>query len=459
MARIPRSSSGIKTGRTPQAHMHSRLIATSLFRRVVTASTFVPELDGLRAVAILAVVAFHTSGYFLVKNLERGEYAARETLPEQAIYWILTHGFLGVQLFFAISGLVISLPFARKARAPGGTIRLRDYILRRVTRIEPPYLIALFIYFVLAWRFSPATFTPTEYLAGIVYARNALFHGQPWLFYVSWSLEIEIQFYLLAPLFALVFRVPSAHLRRALLIAAIAASGYYAAHFRMQSSEPLPRGGPLAHGWWLGTELTFFLVGMLVAELSLHDGGSRSAHLHERRKTLAWDVGWLVGVAAALCSYQVLSYSAMGMALLLAGLLLVMLGASRSGLVRSALAHPAIYTLGGACYTIYLFHPLLIPVVGRILLPATGSSYLLDMLVIALPASIGISLCCLLLFPIVERPFMHRGWPSLVGGAFRRRDIRAVSPLFTDRGLQRDSADRPSNPDCPPPLSGKTRPP
>ena len=110
-----------------------------------------------------------------------------------------------------------------------------------------------------------------------------------------------------------------------------------------------------------------------------------------------------------------------------------LLGTSKSRFVRSALSHPVAYTLGGACYTIYLFHPLLIPLVGRLLLPATGSSYGFDMIAIAIPASLGISFACLLIFPIVERPFMHRGWPALVGGALRRRQFRAIGRLFTSR--------------------------
>jgi len=79
-----------------------------------------------------------------------------------------------------------------------------------------------------------------------------------------------------------------------------------------------------------------------------------------------------------------------------------------------------------------------------------------DMIVIALPAALGISLACLLLFPIVERPFMYRGWPALVGDAFRRRDIRAIGRLF-------DTCDSPNGPAQTPcthqqlmPLEGKT---
>jgi peptidoglycan/LPS O-acetylase OafA/YrhL len=144
------------------------------------------------------------------------------------------------------------------------------------------------------------------------------------------------------------------------------------------------------------------------------------------------------------------------MLLLLTGLFLLTLGASRSWLVRSALSHPAVYTIGGACYTIYLFHPLLTPVVGRILLPATGSSYVFDMIVIALPAALGISLACLLLFPIVERPFMHRGWPSVVADGLRRRDIRAIGRLFNSCDSPNGPAQTPYTPRQLMPLEEKT---
>jgi len=258
---------------------------TYLFRRVTSGGAVLAELDGLRAVAILPVVLFHAALSLHLKGAEGQSsiITGSADVFRSPLGWPVAHGFLGVQLFFVISGLVISLPFARQARGHGGELRMRDYFVRRVTRIEPPYLLALCIYFVIAWHLSPATLNPTEYLAGAVYARHALFHEQDWMFYVSWSLEIEIQFYLLEPLFALVFRAPSALIRRGLLIAAIVASAYYAAHYRMLSSEPPPLGGPLQHGWWLGTELAFFLVGMLAADLSVREAGSRPVHPPTRR--------------------------------------------------------------------------------------------------------------------------------------------------------------------------------
>jgi len=403
---------------------------TYLFRRVTSSTQFFPEIDGLRAVAILAVVAFHVSGYFWVKNLDRGAYGSLTGAAEQTIHWTLSHGFLGVQLFFVISGLVVSLPFARQARGSGGAVRLRDYFVRRLTRIEPPYFIALCAYATLALVVTPDSFRPLEYLAGFVYARNGFFHGEPWLFFVSWSLEIEVQFYLIAPLLALVFRVPSTTLRRVMLVAAIVASGLYAASHRMGSAEPPPFGGPLQHGWWLGTEIAFFLVGMLVADIVADERPMTRSRL----RALAWDLAWILGLVAVILSYRILESSANGMLLLIAGLFVLTLGAGRALVIRSMLSLPLSCTIGGACYTIYLFHTPLVSLVGRFLVPATGDSYMLDMATVALPMTAGIVLACLALFPFVERPFMYREWPQVVSEAVRSRNPRVLAALMTPRG-------------------------
>jgi len=58
---------------------------------------------------------------------------------------VFSAGHNGVPLFFAISGFILSLPFARQGLGGGSPVSLRQYYIRRVTRIEPPYVIQLFI--------------------------------------------------------------------------------------------------------------------------------------------------------------------------------------------------------------------------------------------------------------------------------------------------------------------------
>lgn len=402
------------------------------FRRVTTSNTLIEELDGLRGVAVLAVVLFHAAGYVLVKNLANGCYADEAGMLDHGIGWILSHGFLGVQLFFAISGLVVTLPFARACRLRSPEPTLRSFYLRRLTRIEPPYFIALILYFTASQFFTSSGAVLSEYLVGMAYAHNLVYGDSAWAFHIAWSLEIEVQFYLLAPLLARIFRLESALARRVILCLGIAISGWYAAEYRLAASQPPPLSGPLQHGWWLGTELVFFLVGMLAAEAI----ASKRPRPDSPGRPFAWDILWIIGATMVVQSYRVLTDTGAGMGLLVCGLYLLVLGTFQGSLVRTVLRSSWLSIPGGACYTVYLLHTLLISILGRQVLRFSGDSYLGDMVLVAVPLGITSIALSLLAFPILERPFMIHAWPSTTLRNLRRmilpeRDARssAVPPL------------------------------
>jgi peptidoglycan/LPS O-acetylase OafA/YrhL len=202
-----------------------------LFRRIVSSGQFMPELDGLRAVAILPVVLFHATMSLYLKHQASGgvqvsalDGSQGDAVFRSALGWLVSHGFLGVQLFYLISGFVVTLPFARHhllgARAP----RLQAFYVKRLTRIEPPYVIALLLLALGVLAVAPENFRIADFASGLVYLRTALFGNEPWAFFISWSLEIEVQFYLLVPLLASVFAIRNAVVRRVVLITAIASA-------------------------------------------------------------------------------------------------------------------------------------------------------------------------------------------------------------------------------------------
>jgi peptidoglycan/LPS O-acetylase OafA/YrhL len=331
--------------------------------------------------------------------------------------WIVANGFLGVQLFFVISGFVVVLPFARARLLGERPPSLAKYYLKRLTRIEPPYIIALAAFFLGTLAIAPENARWQDYLAGLFYLRTALFGDTPWAFFISWSLEIEVQFYLLAPLVAAVFWIRNAAMRRALLVLLIAACAAIAAKVRLSGTAESPLAGPLQHGSWLGSEIAFFLVGVLVADLWT----LRELRTGARLESGAWDLLWFAGLGAVLGSYRALEETPVGIALLVGGLFAMTLGALRSRLVRRALAVPIVSIVGGACYTIYLFHFLCVSSVGRFIAPFTTTHFEWNVLVIALPFAIAVTLACLCLFPIVERPFMFGDWPQRLARALRRK--------------------------------------
>jgi peptidoglycan/LPS O-acetylase OafA/YrhL len=141
-------------------------------------------LDFLRGVASISVALFHFCN----------------VLGPGAIYTASTYGKYGVQVFFVISGFIIPYSLHR------GGYRIKHYltfVLKRVTRLDPPYLVTIAI--VLALGFLSRVFPFQKDLRFEVSAAQVLLHlgylntffGYPWLVDIFWSLAIEFQYYLL----------------------------------------------------------------------------------------------------------------------------------------------------------------------------------------------------------------------------------------------------------------------
>ena len=400
---------------------------THLFHRVTSRGQFLAELDGLRALAILPVVLFHATLSIYLKGAAEQVSITGSDVFRSPLGWIVSHGFLGVELFFVISGFVVTLPFARFfLLANGAKPSLKAFYLKRLTRIEPPYLIALVAFFVGVLVVAPENARVADYIAGMFYLRTAFFGDEAWAFFISWSLEIEVQFYLLAPFLASIFAVRKSALRRTLLVAAIALSSIYAAQVRCAHSEPAPLVGPLQHGSWLGAELSFFLIGLLCADFWV----MREERTGVSTRSLRYDIAWLAGLTLIGGSYWLLERSAWGIAPRLLGLFAITMASFRARIVRRILSFGLITCIGGACYTIYLFHFLCVSLFGRLLAPLTSTSFEHNVLLVALPFALVVTLGCLCLFPFVERPFMSSEWPQLMARALSQRSPRLLGKLW-----------------------------
>lgn len=103
-------------------------------RRITTSGKYIPEIDGLRFVAILSVVLFHVPGQIPLGG------------PHTGLFWyVISNGKRGVELFFVISGFILAFPFASNILRGSKSVSLGSYFLRRVTRLEPPYIIAILV--------------------------------------------------------------------------------------------------------------------------------------------------------------------------------------------------------------------------------------------------------------------------------------------------------------------------
>ena len=120
--------------------MWNRLVWNRL-KRVTTSGIYVPEIDGLRFIAIVSVVLFHL---VLELHLRSGRVIPIEN-GTGWLYSVLCNGERGVRLFFIISGMILALPFARQMLLGERPVSLGKYYMRRVTRLEPPYIASILI--------------------------------------------------------------------------------------------------------------------------------------------------------------------------------------------------------------------------------------------------------------------------------------------------------------------------
>lgn len=153
----------------------------------------VEGLEFLRGLASLAVCWFH---------LTRFHY----NVPDQPFYHLVrktgAYGWLGVEVFFVISGFVIPYSLYR------ARYRIRDffrYLARRIVRLDPPYLAAIAVILVLAHVASLASGRPVEVEGEPVGSARVLLHlgylnmftRHAWLNPGFWTLAVEMQYYLL----------------------------------------------------------------------------------------------------------------------------------------------------------------------------------------------------------------------------------------------------------------------
>src|SRR5215472_8297412 len=123
----------------------SQAVLLEPYQRITSGGQFIPEIDGLRFVAIFSVFIYHLAGDVLRHS--QASYAS--TLRSNGLFLVTQVLNIGVPLFFVISGFILSLPFAQTQMDVRRPVSLKKYFWRRVTRLEPPYFLCLLLFFVL----------------------------------------------------------------------------------------------------------------------------------------------------------------------------------------------------------------------------------------------------------------------------------------------------------------------
>ena len=267
--------------------------------------------------------------------------------------WVRT-GYMFVDLMLVLSGFLVYLPYANgQARTP------KEFYLRRALRILPSYWLCLIV--MLALELTSPDFTAPDRLIRDVLAHLGFVHNLWGFSYnatrlnaVLWTLAVEVQFYLIVPVLAPVFRK-----RPVVTWAAMTGAGL-----------------SFIYIWTLPMAETTLFVNRLPNMLVVYANGMLAAHVYARLARLEKGRMWIALAGTVVCAASVLgivlmlrtqSYAS-GYDLIRAGQLkwrwplsacgaAFLLGGSLSfGPVRAAMSNPVTRFLAGISYNFYIWH-------------------------------------------------------------------------------------------------------
>jgi peptidoglycan/LPS O-acetylase OafA/YrhL len=375
------------------------------FERITSTGFFIPEVDGLRFVAIASVVIYHLSGFIAEKDLN--QYT--DNIDYSGLRSLLSHGNVGVPLFFVLSGFILGIPFAKQYLVSGDSVNLKNYYLRRLSRLEPPYILVLTVMLfgtVYVAHLLPFADALKSYIASFFYLHNFIYGREvfPLLNGVAWSLEIEVQFYIFAPILAYVFVVRNVLNRRMSMCIGIFLFSM------LNCIIQLPFRSLIEF-------FQFFLLGFLLADIYVS-------------KVRLWPISKFDALIGIIClsviwlfrkdDFDLKSQKFVAELALLVSIFIFYYCVLCHNMFKF-LSLKWITNIGGQCYSIYLLHFIVISMVGNSLMKYV----FFDVRALNVLAYFCILLILVMIisssfFLLIERPCMQRDW-------FKKMQLRFIS--------------------------------
>ncbi|WP_175416191.1 acyltransferase family protein [Aggregatimonas sangjinii] len=334
---------------------------------------FIPEIDALRFFAIIPVMFAHMSQAFLEYNVnfDRALIESESLLRE-----ICFRGNIGVELFFGISGFILTLPFINLKRSE---LKFKKYFLRRLIRIEPPYIIALILFFVvhIVMGSESIGFLWERFLSSFFYLHNLVHESYSYILPPAWSLELEIQFYLLMPLFLYLFKAFKFKYWRPIVYAILLVVA-----LNLNVSPHLE----------LSDYFKYFLAGIVAADVYKNI---------KLPKHIIWDVVFTAGLLLFFFYFE-------DWFLRTLTLFLILIASLHLVLLRQMVTNKWVTIIGGMCYSLYLlhfpfYHLVMKLFTNKLTIFSTYEMNFMFQALIFIPLSI---VCITAFYLLVEKPFM-----------------------------------------------------
>jgi peptidoglycan/LPS O-acetylase OafA/YrhL len=375
----------------------------------ITSGRFRPEIDGLRFFAIVPVMFSHLFEQVLRRQNKLGFLG---DIPSSNYHYFINH-LPGVLLFFAISGYILTYQITNASRGGYDWSKYKEYIARRFKRIAPPYYIILIATFVVvaaigfrpsgARHFDASEIPLLPSLVGSLFYSHWMIYGDwPRLFGAGWTLEIETQYYVIAPLLTIVYlKMTNKKIRIGIGVATVFVAAGISSLYEVGN-------------FWAGTILKFFpyfFTGMLALELQ--DDLQKIVRITPRIFTdllTATAVFFYLSLHAPEngAGIQMFAYYIGNIVCIMTMFIAVSIDGN---VLRRICIRRSVVIIGGACYSIYLTHYQVI----FLLMNYFSYKYMivqepwLAMLVNAAFEVPIATLVGLIFYRLIERPFMLWG--------------------------------------------------
>jgi peptidoglycan/LPS O-acetylase OafA/YrhL len=384
-------------------------------RRTTNQGSFIPEIDGLRFFAIMTVVLFHLNTTY-ANALGQGKHSyvlLNDSIPW--LGWCFMRLDLGVKVFFGISGFILSLPFLRHYLLGQRKVDVGDYFLRRLKRLEPPFLVSFAALFAAQSALSLLDVDRplSHLLVGLLYSHVIVYGEANPINPVTWSLETEAQFYIVVPLlFRWLFK-PSRSRSRIFILLLLVGLSILFRQYVVKNDWYHLQNTVLAY-------LSNFLMGTVMAWMYL------AMPEYFRRKSYGWDLAGALAVWLMFGAYKP-QHDPLHNAAFNVSIIGLFFAVFKGRAFNAFFTWQPVYTIGGMCYSIYLLHYAFLFAV----VPRTSG------LTSALPYPTGLSLQLLLVVPfmlvltsvfylLIEKPCMDKEWPRKAIEWLRARTRKPV---------------------------------
>lgn len=357
-------------------------------------SEYRAEIDGLRAIAVLSVILFHAG------------------------FKLFSGGFVGVDVFFVISGyLITSMILTEKQE---GTFSILHFYERRARRILPSLFFMMLICLPIAWfallpdqliDFSKSLVAVPIFVSNLFFWKNTGYFSANTAeipFIHTWSLGIEEQYYLLFPLFIIIFWKIGQN-KLFILIATVLL-------FSLLISEHLVQNRPSTAFFFIFSRAWELLIGSVIAfiafkKIILHE------HMSLRFNQFMSSLGLLMVLFSIFLFSKNTPFPGLYALVPVIGTALIIGFSSPQTFVYQCLAHQYVVQVGLISYSAYLWHQPLFSFV-RICFLGQAPKYMFILFS-------GITLLlAFLTWKFIEQPFRNKK-------NFSRRQIVLFSTLWT----------------------------